>query len=106
VWAGTTPVEQPAFGAALRVQASIGPAAARTFAELVESGCLRTFEAGSDTPDAVSAPSGGRVLDGYSRVRHNRWNHDLEPAVSVRPGEQIQPVCRDALDVGDQARTL
>ena len=37
---------------------------------------------------------------------HNRWNRDLEPPVTVRPGEEIQLLCRDALDIGDQARTL
>ena len=29
-----------------------------------------------------------------------------EIAVVVRPGEEIQLLCRDALDIGDQARTM
>ena len=37
---------------------------------------------------------------------HNRWNRDLEAAVTVRPGEEIQLLCRDALDIGDQAKTM
>jgi acetamidase/formamidase len=39
-------------------------------------------------------------------VLHNRWNRDLPPAATVRPGEVIQLLCRDALDIGDAARTL
>jgi acetamidase/formamidase len=61
---------------------------------------------GSGTPDTVIAPRGERVLDGFSRVMHDRWNRDLEPTVTVRPGKEIQLLCRDALDIGDQARTL
>jgi acetamidase/formamidase len=92
---------------ALHVQAGIGADAARAFAQLGESDGLGTVEvAGSGTPDAVAAPGGERVLDGYGRVLHNRWNRDLEPAVTVRQGEEIQLLCRDALDIGDQARTL
>ena len=92
---------------ALHVQAGIGLAAAATFAALGEGGGLSTVDvAGSGTPDAVAAPSGERVLDGYGRVLHNRWNRDLEPAVTVRQGEEIQLLCRDALDIGDQASTL
>ena len=92
---------------ALHVQAGIGPAAAATFAALGEGGGLSTVDvAGSGTPDAVAAPTGDRILDGYGRVLHNRWNRDLEPAVTVRQGEEIQLLCRDALDIGDQARTL
>ena len=92
---------------ALHVQAGIGPAAAFAFAELSGSDGLGTVDvAGSGTPDNVAAPRGDRVLDGYGRVLHNRWNRDLEPAVTVRQGEEIQLLCRDALDIGDQARTL
>jgi len=92
---------------ALHVHAGIGPAAARTSAELGEGGGLSTADvARSDTPDAVAAPGGGRMLGGYGRVLHNGWNRDLEPAVSVRPGEDIQLLCRDARDVDHQARTL
>jgi acetamidase/formamidase len=92
---------------ALHVQAGIGPETARRFTELAETAGLGTVEVGGGgTPDAVAAPAGTRVLDGYGRVLHNRWNRDLPPVVSVRPGEEIQLLCRDALDVGEQAGTL
>jgi len=39
-------------------------------------------------------------------VLHNRWNRDLPPAAVVRPGEVIQLLCRDALDIGEAARAL
>ena len=91
----------------LHVQAGIGPAAVSSFTELAQAGGLGTVDvSGSGTPEAVAAPRGDRVLDGYRQVLHNRWNRDLEPAVTVRPGEEIQLLCRDALDIGDQARTL
>jgi len=50
-------------------------------------------------PDAI-------VLDGFSRVLHNRWNQDLPPMARVRQGEAVQFLCRDALDIGEAARTL
>ena len=37
---------------------------------------------------------------------HNRWNRDLDAAITVRPGEEVQLLCRDALDIGDQAKTM
>ncbi len=43
---------------------------------------------------------------GTTRVNHNRWNRDLPAALTVQPGEEVQLLCRDALDIGDQARTL
>jgi acetamidase/formamidase len=46
------------------------------------------------------------VLDGYTKVKHNRWNRDLPAAISVPQGEEIQLLCRDALDIGDQAKTM
>jgi len=92
---------------ALHVQAGVGVDAAEAFTALAEADGLGSVEVtGSGTPDAVVAPRGERVLDGFSRVMHNRWNRDLQPAVTVRPGEEIQLRCRDALDIGDQARTL
>lgn len=91
----------------LHVQAGIGPAAFSTFAELAQTGGLGTVDvSGSGTPDSVAAPRGDRILDGFGQVMHNRWNRDLEAAVTIRPGEEIQLLCRDALDIGDQARTL
>src|SRR5580704_4123270 len=89
----------------LHVQAGIGSDAAQAFAGLAESGGVGAVDiAGSGTPDVLAAPYGERVLDGYGNVMHNRWNRDLPAAVTVRPGEEIQLLCRDALDIGDQAR--
>jgi acetamidase/formamidase len=91
----------------LHVQAGVGADAARAFATVAGSEGLTAVDVpGAGTPDAVTAPRGDRVLDGFSRVMHNRWNRDLQPVVTVRPGEEIQLLCRDALDIGDQARTL
>jgi acetamidase/formamidase len=91
----------------LHVQAGISDAASAAFAGLAATGGLGVVQiAGSGTPEAVAAPRGERVLDGWREVRHNRWNRDLPAAVSVRPGEEIQLLCRDALDIGEQARTI
>jgi acetamidase/formamidase len=91
----------------LHVQAGISQAAAAAFSGLADDGGLSTVDvAGSGTPGAAVAPRGERILDGYRSVNHNRWNRDLPPAVTVRPGEEIQLLCRDALDIGDQARTM
>ena len=54
----------------------------------------------------VAGPGGARVVDGYSQILHTRWNRDLPPVATVRPGEVIQLLCRDALDIGEAARTL
>jgi acetamidase/formamidase len=92
---------------ALHVQAAIGDEAASAFAGLADARGLGTVDvAGSGTPETVAVPRGDRVLDGYTRVNHNRWNRDLPAAVTVRPGEEIQLLCRDALDIGDQAKTM
>jgi acetamidase/formamidase len=91
---------------ALHVQAEIGSDAAAAFSGLAAVGLHSVDVAGSGTPETVFAPAGERILDGYSRVMHNRWNRDLPAAVSVRPGEEVQLLCRDALDIGDQARTM
>src|SRR5512146_335474 len=69
--------------------------------------------AGSGTPDASVQPPTSQsgmpqaspqaahpVVDGFSRVLHNRWNQDLPAAVRVRQGDVIQLLCRDALDIG------
>jgi hypothetical protein len=56
-------------GEALHVQAAIGADAAAASSELATVGSLGTVDvAGSGTPEAVVAPPGERVLDGYSRV--------------------------------------
>jgi acetamidase/formamidase len=92
---------------ALHVQAEIGREAAAAFSGLADQGDLGAVEvAGSGTPETLMAPRGERVLDGRTRVNHNRWNRDLPAALTVRPGEEVQLLCRDALDIGDQARTL
>jgi acetamidase/formamidase len=92
---------------AFHVQAGISEDAVGAFAELAAVGGLSAVDvAGSGTPDVLAAPHGDRILDGYSRVNHNRWNRDLPAEVSVRPGEEIQLLCRDALDIGDQARSM
>ncbi|MET7636183.1 acetamidase/formamidase family protein [Streptomyces sp. NPDC005078] len=62
--------------------------------------------AGSGGPDVLAGPGGDTVVDGYGRVLHNRWNRDLPPVATVRPGEVVQLLCRDALDIGEAARTM
>jgi Acetamidase/Formamidase family len=92
---------------ALHVQAEISPDAVVALGQLAASGSLGTVDVSrSGTPEAVVAPAGDRVLDGYSRVMHNRWNRDLDAAITVQPGEEVQLLCRDALDIGDQAKTM
>jgi acetamidase/formamidase len=73
--------------------------------------------------EGVSAPGVGRpdvvvpvaeidpagpvtTLDGFSKVMHNRWNQDIPAAVTVREGQAVQFLCRDALDIGAAAKTL
>jgi len=88
-------------------RAAIGEAAAAAFSGVTAGNwAMGTDIAGSGSPDAVAGPGEARVLDGYRQVLHNRWNRDLPPAVTVRPGEVIQLLCRDALDIGEAARTL
>jgi len=95
-------------------RAVLGEAAAAAFGGVAAGSWMRgegevgggVDVAGSGTPDVVAGGAGERVLDGYSQVLHNRWNRDLPPAVTVRPGEVIQLLCRDALDIGEAGRTL
>jgi acetamidase/formamidase len=97
-----------AHGGGLLQQASLGAAAAAAFSTLAEGGGVAggMDVAGSGTPDVVTGPAGARVVDGYGQVMHNRWNRDLPPVAVVRPGEVVQLLCRDALDIGEAARTL
>ncbi|PYM85122.1 MAG: formamidase, partial [Candidatus Rokuibacteriota bacterium] len=37
---------------------------------------------------------------------HNRWNQDIPAAATVREGQAVQFLCRDALDIGTAATTL
>jgi acetamidase/formamidase len=94
--------------AGLVQQAAVGAAAAAAFSSVAASGGIAggMDVVGSGTPDVVAGPGGERVLDGFGQVLHNRWNRDLPPVASVRPGEVIQLLCRDALDIGEAARTL
>jgi acetamidase/formamidase len=66
---------------------------------------------GAQKPDLVvaQAPQGGggvKTIDGFSKVLHNRFNQDLPAVATVREGEAVQFLCRDALDIGTAARTL
>jgi acetamidase/formamidase len=92
---------------ALHVQAEISADAIAALTRLAATGGLSPVDvSGSGTPERLMGPAGDHILDGYSRVMHNRWNRDLEAAITVRPGEEVQLLCRDALDIGDQARTM
>jgi acetamidase/formamidase len=101
-------------GGGLVQQAALGTAAAAAFSSVAAGGGMMgdgevgggLDVAGSGAPDVVAGPGGVRALDGFGRVLHNRWNRDLPPVASVRPGEAIQLLCRDALDIGEAARTL
>ena len=96
-----------AGSAGLIQQASLGAQAAAAFSSVAGEGSAAGLDvAGFGTPEVVAGPGGVRTLDGYGRVLHNRWNRDLPPAAWVRPGEAIQLLCRDALDIGEAARTL
>ena len=95
-------------GGAVIQQAALGPAAATAFSSLAwgEGAAGGMDVAGSGAPDVVVGSAGTRVLDGYGQVLHTRWNRDLPPAAVVHPGEVIQLLCRDALDIGEAALTL
>jgi acetamidase/formamidase len=67
--------------------------------------------AGGGKPDllvaqAPPAAGGAKTLDGFSKVLHNRFNQDIPAVLTVREGEAVQFLCRDALDIGTAARTL
>lgn len=94
---------------ALHVQGSAGGEAAQALAGLAGAEGLSAVDVvGSGTPDAVVAPRGERVLDGYSRAMDVRWNLGLELTVTLCQGEETQVRCRVALDelsrVGCRAR--
>jgi acetamidase/formamidase len=95
-------------GGSLVQQTALGAAAATAFSALAAGGGVvgGMDVAGSGSPDVVTGPAGARVVDGYGQILHTRWNRDLPPAITVRPGEVIQLLCRDALDIGEAARTL
>jgi len=94
-------------GAGLVQRVPIGEAATAAFGGVAAGTWATGMDvAGSGSPDVVAGSEGARILDGYREVLHNRWNRDLPPAATVRPGEVIQLLCRDALDIGQAARTL
>jgi len=92
-------------------QVSVEDAAARAFggatSELSSAGQGVRVK-GVGRPDRVI--SGGApetsVVDGLNTVLHNRWNQDLTSVSRVRQGEAVQFLCRDAVDIGEAARTL
>lgn len=55
---------------------------------------------------AADPPGNPVTIDGFSKVLHNRWNQDLPAVATVREGEAVQFLCRDALDIGTAATTL
>lgn len=90
------------------VSAATGAAIAGASSEL-STAAEGVTVAGMGVPDlVVPAPAvqTAQTVDGYSRVLHNRWNRDLPPVATVREGEAVQFLCRDALDIGETARTL
>jgi acetamidase/formamidase len=95
-------------------QFSLGAAAAAAVSG-VSSSLLAASEgvaaAGVGRPDLVLAQApaagpGAKTIDGFSKVLHNRFNQDIPPVLSVHEGENVQFLCRDALDIGTAARTL
>jgi acetamidase/formamidase len=99
-------VHSGGVGGGLVQQTMIGGAAATAFSAVAGGGPIGGMAVAGGAPDVVAGPGGARVLDGFGQVLHNRWNRDLPPAAVVRPGEVIQLLCRDALDIGEAARTL
>ena len=98
-------VHSGSTGGELMQRAAIGEATAAVFAGVAAGTWSTGMDvAGSGRPDVVAGET--QVLDGYDEVLHNRWNRDLPPAATVRPGEVIQLLCRDALDIGEAARSL
>ena len=91
-----------AEGGSLIQQTVLGAAAATAFSTLAAgSGAVGGMDvAASGSPDVVAGPGGARVVDGYGQILHTRWNRDLPPVATVRPGEVIQLLCRDALGLG------
>src|SRR5579883_2793097 len=95
---------------------SVGTAAAAAIASVgkelaaAEQGI---YVAGVGRPDAViGAPTSDDPvepevkIDGFSKTLHNRFNQDLKPVATVKQGQAVQFLCRDALDIGSAAQTL
>src|SRR5437870_3584870 len=91
------------------VSAAIAAAFASASSELAGVAVEGRIVPGMGDPDAVIvAPATGpaQTIDGFSRTLHNRWNRDLPPVATVPQGMVVQFLCRDALDIGETARTL
>src|SRR5260370_9969040 len=96
-----------AEGGSLIQQTALGAAAATAFSTLAGGGAVGGMDvAGSGSPDVVAGPGGARVLDGYRQILHTRWNRDLPPAATVRPGRVIQLLRRHAPGIGQAASAL
>ena len=95
-----------------RQSTALDPATASAFGDVgsqLASASGGVAAPGVGKPDVVVPTTLTReatVVDGYSRVLHNRWNRDLPPVATVREGQAVQFLCRDALDIGEAARTL
>jgi acetamidase/formamidase len=92
-------------------KASVGAAGAAALATLgprLAEASQGTAVAGAGKPDLVvdTQVSPSKVIDGFSKVLHNRWNQDLPAVAKVGQGEAVQFLCRDALDIGTSANTL
>ncbi len=92
-------------------KASVGAATAAALATLgprLAAASQGTAVAGVGDPDLVveTPVSPAKVVDGFSKVLHNRWNQDLPAVAKVGQGEAVQFLCRDALDIGTAAKTL
>ena len=92
-------------------KASVGAATAAALATVgprLAAASQGTAVAGVGDPDLVveTPVSPEKVVDGFSKVLHNRWNQDLPAVAKVGQGEAVQFLCRDALDIGAAAKTL
>jgi hypothetical protein len=64
-------------GVGLIQEASVGAATAAAFSSVAAGAVGGLAVAGFGAPEVVAGPGGVRVLDGFGRVLHNRWNRDL-----------------------------
>lgn len=97
-------------------QVSVGAAAAAAIAGVgarLASAGEGVRAPGVGRPDVVVAAGGSLdppgdplTIDGFSKVLQNRWNQDIPAVATVREGQAVQFLCRDALDIGTAAMTL
>src|SRR6202162_3146953 len=95
-----------AGGGSLVQQTALAAAAATAFSPLAAGGAVGGMDVAAGSPAVVTGPGGARVVDGYGQILHTRWNRDLPPVATVRPGEVVQLLCRAALDIGEAGRPL